>query len=120
MKFEFQTILTTSYEVINFLRTRDLVDFLQLKFTDPSAMPTVESPQVFLFSPGRKGLEDWYESPEMTSENANEQVQANYNSNDMMLLQRITLTMLEKISDEVRTAIPETMMEMFAHVRHKS
>ena len=122
VRFEFQTILDMSYEICKCLRTLDMVELLKLVAGSLDAMLRVGLPQVTLFglfSPGRKGLEDRYESPEMTSENANEQVQANFNSNDMMLQQGVTPTILEKTSDEVRTASPETMKEMIAHIRHK-
>ena len=66
--FEFQTILNMSYEICNFLRTRDMVVLLKLVVGGLAAMLRVGFPQLTLFalfSPGRKGLEDRYESPEM-------------------------------------------------------
>ena len=47
--FEFQTILDTSYEICNFLRTSDVVGLLQLVVSDLAAMLRVGFPQFTFF-----------------------------------------------------------------------
>ena len=122
--FEFQTILNMSYEICNFLRTRDMVELLKLVAGSLAAMLRVGLPQLTLFSlfsPGRKGLEDRYESLEFSNETqkqmtqANEQLQTIQSSNNMILLQRITMTIHENAIDEFRTEFPKILMKMLSH-----
>ena len=89
-------------------------------------MLRVESPQTLLLSPGfvffmnkqlcinTQGLEDRDESPESPVTN---EVQ---NSNAMILLQRITMTINENAATESRIEFPENTMKMFPRVRHTS